>query len=145
MSYDLFNNLQEWGCVLDQVQKIREDGALDSHQEGLARLARYPFNWQLRETALRAIAELKRPTEEVLRIAVQIMADENNDLETRILAGNAVSSVLSNGHGTISDVARFAATECIRDLLARQEPPVLHSSARMWYQCVVSVPTPTGR
>jgi len=137
MSYDVFGDLQEWGRVLDQVHMMREDGALDNHQQGLARLARYPFNWQLRQAALRAIAELKRPTEEVLRVAVQIMLDDNNDLETRILAGGAVSGVLSNGGGTIGDSARSAATEGIRDLLAKPQPPVLRTSARRWQQCLL--------
>ena len=132
MSYDVFGDLQEWGRVLDQVQKMRADGALDDHQQGLARLVRYPFNWQLRQTGLRAIAELNRAGDEVIQVAVQIMVDEKNDLETRILAGHAVSGVLRKGDGTISEPARLEAVTSIRDLLAKPQPPVLHASARGW-------------
>lgn len=33
MSYDVFGDFQDWGRVLDQVQKMRGDGALDEHQQ----------------------------------------------------------------------------------------------------------------
>ena len=134
MSYDVFGDLQEWGRVLDQVQRMRQDEVLDNHQRGLARLARYPFNWRLRQAALRATAELKRPTDEILQIAVQIMADDNSDLETRILAGNAVNEVLGNGGGaSISDSAHSRAAKSIQDLLDTPQPPVLHTHARQWW------------
>jgi hypothetical protein len=132
MSYDMFGDLQDWGRVLDQVQKMRADGALDEHQQGLARIARYPFNWQLRQAGLRAIAELKRPCDEVIQVSVQIMMDEKNDLETRILAGHAVSGVLRIGNGTLSERTRSEAANSIRDLLAQPQPPVLHAFARGW-------------
>lgn len=132
MSYDMFGDLQDWGRVLDQVQKMRADGALDEHQQGLARIARYPFNWQLRQAGLRAIAELKRPCDEVIQVSVQVMMDEKNDLETRILAGHAVCGVLRIGNGTLSERTRAEAATSIRDLLAQPQPPVLHAFARGW-------------
>ncbi len=132
MSYDVFGDLQEWGRVLDQVQKMRADGAFDDHQQGLARLARYPFNWQLRQAGRRAIAELKRPCDEVIQVAVQIMMDEKNDMGTRLLAVQAVRGALRKGCGTISEPARLEAVTSIRDLLAKPQPPVLHASARGW-------------
>ncbi len=129
MSYDVFDDLQEWGQVLDQVQKMRADGALDDHQQGLARLVRYPSNWQLRQAGLRAIAELKRPCDEVIQVAIQVTVDERNDLETRMLAGHAVSAVLRNGNGTITEHARSEAAQSIRDLLSQPQPPLLHALA----------------
>lgn len=132
MSYDVFGDLQDWGRVLDQVQKMRADGALDEHQQGLARIVRYPFNWQLRQAGLRAIVELKRPCDEVIQVSVQIIMDEKNDLETRILAGHAVSGVLRIGNGTLSERTRSEAANSIRDLLAQPQPPVLHAFARGW-------------
>lgn len=135
MNYDVFGDLQEWGRVLEQVEKMREDGVLDNHQQGLARLARYPFNWQIRQAGLRAMAELRRPGDEVIRIATQIMRDENSDLETRILAGSALSACLGNGNGTASESARLDAAGSIRDLLGKPQPPLLHKFARAWQQC----------
>lgn len=138
MIYDIFGDLQEWGRVLDQVRRTREDGTLDRHQSGLTRLIRYPYNWQLREAGLRAAAELKRPTDDVLRAAVQVLADEEADLETRTLAGHAVSRMLRNGDAHISDTARSEAIESIDDLLSKQGPPVLHASARSWQESLLS-------
>ncbi len=132
MDYDVFGDLQQWGRVLDQIKQMRADGAFDNHQQGLARLARYPFNWQLRHAGLRAIAELKRPGDEVIRVAVRIMMDEKNDLETRILAGHAVSGALRNGNGTIGGRARSEAAGSIQRLLAQPGPPALHAFARAW-------------
>ncbi len=131
MNSDVFGNLQEWGRVLDQLQQMREDGTLDNHQQGLARLAQYPFNWQLRQAALCAIAELKQPTDEVLQIAIQIVTDDNFDLGTRILAGNAVSGVLGNGSGVrLSTDARTKAVKSIKNLMEKPQPPVFHTLAR---------------
>ena len=136
MSYDVFGYLQECGRVLDQLHKMRADGGFDGHQQGLARLARYPFNWQLRHAGLRAIAELKRPGDEVIRVALQIMMDDKSDLETRILAGNAVSSALRNGNGAISERARSDAANSVRGLLAQPHAPVLHVSACGWEEAI---------
>jgi hypothetical protein len=144
MSSDIFGDLQEWGQVLDRVRRMREDGTLDRHQPGLARLVRYPFNWQLRQAGLRAAAELKTPTDEVLRAAAQVMADEKTDLETRILAGGAVSRILGNGDGRISDAARAEAIGSIHDLLAKPQPPVLHTFARKWEGTAKEVNTNAG-
>ncbi len=129
MNYDMFGDLQDWGRVLEQIGKMSEDGKLDDHQPGLARVARYPFNWQLRQAALRAIAGLKRPTDEVLHVAAQILLDDNGDVETRILAGNALS-------GALSDSARSEAARTIQALLERPGPPVLHMSARGWLEAL---------
>jgi hypothetical protein len=111
MSYDVFGDSQEWGLVLDHVQRLREEWTLDDHQQGLARLGRYPCNWQLRQAGLRA--ELQRPIDEVIRGAVQMMADKSSDgRETRILAGGAVSTILSNR--PISESGPSNAAESIR-------------------------------
>lgn len=127
MSYDMFGDLREWGRVLDQVQQLREDGALDNHQAALARLARYPYNWRLRQAGLRAIAGLERPADEVLRIAVRIMIDDRIDLDTRILAGAAVNAILGKAGATISDGARYEAARSVQDLFSKPHPPVLRN------------------
>jgi hypothetical protein len=143
MNYDVFGDLQDWGRVLDQIGEMRVDGTLEDHQPGLARVARYPFNWQLRQAALRAIARLKRPAGEVIRVAAQILLDENGDLETRTLAGNALSAALSD-HG--DDSARSEAVRSIQALLEKPEPPVLHMSARGWLEslCAATITTGSG-
>ncbi len=129
MSYDVFGDLREWGRVLDQVRRMREDGTSGQHQAGLARLARYPYNWRLRQAALCAMAELKQPCEEVLRAALGILADEGGDLETRVLAGMALCGML-NGCESIGDDAHGEAAASIAELSAKPQPPVLQAYVR---------------
>ncbi len=145
MNCDVFGDLQDWGRVLDRIGKLREDGTLDDHQSGLARVARYPSNWQLRKAALRAIAELKRPGDEIARVAVQILLDDDGDLETRILAGNALRGALNNSGGaTISGCARSEVAQSIRTLLEKPQPPMLRTSARRWEESLRPVITATA-
>jgi hypothetical protein len=60
------------------------------------------------------------------------MEDERNDMETRILAVHAVTSVLRDSKRTISERARSEAANSIRGLLSKPQPPVLHAFARAW-------------
>jgi hypothetical protein len=137
MNSGVFGDLQEWDRVLDRLRQMRENGTLDNHQHRLAQLAQYPFNWQLRQAALRAIAELKRPADEVLQIAVQIVVEDNFDLGTRILAVSAVSAVLGNGNGaSISNDARNKAVKSIKNLLEKPQTPVVQTLA---LQCQASL------
>lgn len=132
-SYDIFGDLQDWGRVLGQIESMRRDGTLDKHQPGLARVARYPFNWQLRQAALRAIAELKAPIDAVVDVSLRILLNDHGDLETRILAGNALSRVLNGASGqAISDRLRSEAARSIQALGEAPQPPVLQTSARRW-------------
>ncbi|MGE5644628.1 MAG: hypothetical protein ACM336_02430 [Acidobacteriota bacterium] len=145
MSHYLFGDLQEWGRVLDQVRRLRQDGTLDQHQPELARLVRYPSNWQLRQAGLRAAAELKTAGDEVLRATVRVLADEEMDLDTRVLAGNAVSRMLGAADSRIGDAARAEAIGAIGDLLKKHQPPVLHECARRWQESLSEAGTVSER
>jgi nucleotide-binding universal stress UspA family protein len=134
MTHDVFGDLRDWGRVIEQVRRMRDDGSLDDHCPGLARLLRYPSNWRIRESALRAAAELERPSDEVLRAAVRILEDDEIDFKTRVLAGTAVCHALSRSPGTISETAKSEAMKCIADLLSMPQPPALQRSARAWQQ-----------
>lgn len=103
-----------------------QDGVLDNHQQGLARFARHPFNWQLRQAALGAMAELKRPTNEILQIEVRIVAYDDRDLEGRILAGNVV---------------KMAGVKCIQQL-KRPQP---HNKGVKIMQATASISRDDGR
>jgi hypothetical protein len=134
MTYDVFGDLRDWGRVIEQVRRMRDDGSLDDHCPGLARLVRYPSNWRIRESALRAAAELEKPSDEVLRAAVRVLEDDEIDFKTRVLAGTAVCQALSRDTGTISAAVRSDAMKCIANLLSTPQPPALQRSARAWQQ-----------
>ena len=133
MANDIFGDLQNWGHVLDQMGRLAREGSLDQHQAGLARVARYPFNWRLREAALRTIGLLKEPTEEVIEVVLRILTNEHGDLDMRILAGDALARLLSNGAAaSMSDRMRCRIAQSMQDILGTTGPPVLHAAAQGW-------------
>ena len=135
MANDIFGDLQNWVCVLDRMERLANEGSLDQHQAGLARVARYPFNWRLRQAALRTIGLLKEPREEVIDVVLRILNNEHGDIEIRILAGDALARILSNGGaGSLSERTRCRIEQSILDVLGATQPPVLHDAAQNWRQ-----------
>ncbi|MCE5309287.1 MAG: hypothetical protein LLG20_16725 [Acidobacteriales bacterium] len=137
MANDIFGDLQSWVRVLDQMERLASEGALDQHQRGLARVLRYPFNWRLRQAALRNAGLLKEPSEEVIEVVLRILRNEHGDIENRILAGNALASMMSNGAAaSMSDEVRCRIVQGVEGILDAAEPPVLHDAAERWQQQV---------
>lgn len=133
MANDIFGDLQNWMRVLDRMEQLANEGSLDQHQQGLARVARYPFNWRLRQAALRTIALLKEPSEEVIDVVLRILSNEHGDLEIRILAGDALAQIMSHGGtGWLSEKTRCRIEQIILDILETTQPPVLHQAAQIW-------------
>jgi len=132
---DIFGDLQNWVRVLDRMERLANEGSLDQHQVGLARVARYPFNWRLRQAALRTIGLLKEPREEVIDVVLRILNNEHGDIEIRILAGDALARILSNGGAaSLSERTRCRIEQSILDILGATHPPVLHEAAQNWRQ-----------
>lgn len=133
MANDIFGDLQNWVRVVEQMERLASEGSLDQHQTGLIRVARYPFNWRLRQAALRAIGQLKAPREEVIDVVLRILANEHGDLEIRIQAGDALARIISNGGAdSLNEKTRCRIERCILDILEATQPPVLHSAAEGW-------------
>lgn len=110
---------------------MKESGRLDENQRGLARLLRYRFNWQVRQSALRAVRQLKRPSKEIFGVLLSIVADENCELETRLLACEAVRHILDSGY-VQGDAERAAAARCAGKLLRVPQPPLLEDAVGSW-------------
>ncbi len=135
MANDIFGDLQSWVRVLDHMERLASEGTLDHHQRGLARVLRYPFNWRLRQAALRNAGLLKEPSEEVVEVVLRILRNDHGDIENRILAGDALASMMSNGAAvSMSDATRCRIAESFERLLEAAEPPVLHDAAERWQQ-----------
>ncbi len=135
MANDIFGDLQSWVRVLDQMERLASAGVLDQHQPGLARVLRYPFNWRLRQAALRNAGLLKEPSEEVIEVVLRILRNEHGDIENRVLAGDALAGMMSNGaEASMSDATRCRVAESFERLLEAAEPPVLHNAAERWRQ-----------
>ena len=102
MSKDTFGNLKEWGEVLDQLEELKRSRKLQECQKGLVRILRFKNNWRLRESVLESIKDLEEPGDALIEEVVNILADSNVYYEARLLAADALGSLLSaksNGGG----------------------------------------------
>ncbi len=130
---DIFGDLREWGRVLKQIELLGLAGQLDEHEEGLTRVLRYRYNWQLRQAALRAASHLKRPSKDLFDVLIGIVTDDYGDLETRLLACNAVRDLIRTercqpGTGDLESQA----TQLADEILRVPQPPVLRKAVEQW-------------
>jgi len=130
---DIFGDLREWGDTLKQIEQLRLAGHLDEHQEGLIRVLRYRYNWQLRQAALRAVPNLRKPSKDLLDVLLRIVTEEHNDLETRLLACDAVRQWMGRHHGQEGS-GEFEAEAARRasEILRVPQPPVLREAVEQW-------------
>ena len=90
----IFGNFVDWGKVLDKLHHLEETKSLDAHQDELIRLLRFDGNWRLREAAVEAASGLTKPKLDTLRQLVQLIKRENIYYEVRIMATDALSTLL---------------------------------------------------
>lgn len=130
---DIFGDLREWGRVLDQLARVTSAGRLDQHEEGLTRLLRYRYNWQIRQAAIHAVPKLDRPSKEVIDVLIRIVTDEFCDLETRILACDAVRESIHRRR-LLSDSSEFEAEAARQasEILRTPQPPALRKAVEQW-------------
>lgn len=130
---DIFGDLREWGQVLRQIEQLRLAGQLDEHREGLIRVLRYRYNWQLRQAALRAVRDVKRPSKSLFDVLLGIVTDEQSDLETRLLACDAVRHSISRySSRQEAGGSRAEALDRAGEFLAVPQPPVLREAVEQW-------------
>lgn len=129
MSDDVFGNLRDWGSVIDRIEAMEKQRTLDHHQQGLARILRYRDNWRLRETVLKCIKHIRRPSGELLQALLAIMMDESIYHEARLMAAEALASavVLQDGKTKLEDAVTVASVmEKMTALLKAPDVPVFH-------------------
>ena len=132
---DIFSDLREWGTILNQIEELKRAGRLEEHQTGLVRILRYRFNWQLHHAVLEAVAELRSPSESLMSAICHIVADENCELGTRLLACDAVECLLRRlrNLGESDILERLAFAEA-RAILSISQPPVLRQAIERWLE-----------
>jgi hypothetical protein len=91
---DIFGDLREWNRVIDQIELLKARGELDEHQEGLARLLRYRFNWRIREKAVQSLSTLSEPEERTVLLVLEIICDEHTAFDLRALAADALCGLI---------------------------------------------------
>ena len=133
MQNDGFGNLEEWERVLNHLEQLTRNGALDAHQDGLVLLLRYPDNWRLREAALEAVRDVKQPTEALVSEVLQIMANEQLYYEARVLAAEALAKLMPAARSSATGRNRPLEVQVIEQmhaLLDSPHPPVLHQAVQ---------------
>jgi hypothetical protein len=95
MSTDVFGDLRQWNRVLEELEHLKTRGLLDEHQDGLARLLRYRFNWRIREKAVQSLSTLSAPEDHILAIVLEIIADEHTEFTLRTLAAESLGGLFS--------------------------------------------------
>jgi hypothetical protein len=95
MSTDVFGDLREWNRVVGHLEHLKHSGQLDKHQDGLARLLRYRFNWHIREKALQSLSTLSAPEDHILLLVLEIIVDEHTEFDLRTLAADSLCGLIS--------------------------------------------------
>lgn len=140
MPADIFGDLREWGQVLRVLDELRTSQALDSHQSGLARLIRCRTNWRLQEEALISAAQIRKPSPVLVEATLGLLKDNDEILESRILAAHALGSMLAASRALPeSEVSVDDVMAKMRSLLSDGGPPVFHGAVRKACEQVAAV------
>lgn len=129
MDSDIFGSLLDWGQVIETIKRLKELKQLDRHQRGLARILRYRNNWQLRQTVLKQMTHLTEPKAALVQEVISIAVDEDNYLDLRILAVNALSHLIplcSHCNDMKNRDLVENANENMNQLLDSPQAPILH-------------------
>jgi hypothetical protein len=122
---DVFGDLREWGGALAVLERLREEGRLDDHQDGLARLIRFQ-NWQLQKAALECALEVSESRDLLIADTLNALASRETSLELRILAAEALGHLLScYGSEESSPFDVHRAYETLAYMAGQCHPPVL--------------------
>ena len=95
MRTDVFGDLREWNRVLGRLEYLKHSGQLDEHQEGLARLLQYRFNWRIRANAVHSLSSLSAPEDQIFSVVLEIIADEHTEFDLRTLAADALCGLIT--------------------------------------------------
>lgn len=126
MDSDTFGNLREWGQVLETLEDLEKAKNLDKRQNGLARILRYGQNWRLLERVLEYAKEIVEPSDELLKEICNIMTSHNFYLDARILAVDALESLvprMQRDHGGDNRASQTLIIRRMEDILNSSEPP----------------------
>lgn len=136
----------DWSHALDTLSLLRDSATLDDHQEELVRLLRYDGNWRLREAAVEAAGTLKRPSIETVRQIVWLMKRDDLYYNIRIMASQALSTLIpvmmGNQEEASREFVRLFINEAYHDvsaLLSSPAPPIFHDALEVTYEQIQKV------
>jgi len=134
MNNFIFGNLNDWGIVLEKLEKLSETRELDNYQDELIRLLRFDQNWRLREAAIESLTFVKNPSLKLAREVNTLIKRKDLYYDVRILAADGLeklSTAIVNNKCFDKDILKQfiqGVMEDMDDLLASPEPPKFHNA-----------------
>ena len=92
----IFDNLRDWGIVLEKLEELSKTKDLGNHQEELIRLLRFNDNWRLREAAIESLHSIQAPSFELIREVFRLVMREDLYYDVRILATDGLEKLFTN-------------------------------------------------
>lgn len=133
MQADPFGNLKDWGPVLELLCQLSDEGKLSECQHGLTRILAYRDNWRLREETLKRIGTILKPSDEMIRQVLKIIADEKLYYEVRILACETMEELMKNSYDRFGAEVETTILKTIKELLSMQHPPIFVPALKRLY------------
>ncbi|HOW68987.1 MAG TPA: hypothetical protein PKY77_00180 [Phycisphaerae bacterium] len=133
MDTHALDNLEEWGGVLEELDRVKHDRLVDEYQKELLRILRFQDNWRMRKAALEALREVYRPSEPLVEEACRIMMNEGLYHRVRVLAAEVLAAMgerLAQSRERRLARLRSQVGRQMQELLDSQQPPVLHQAVR---------------
>jgi len=130
----IFGNLNDWGIVLEKLEKLSETRELDNYQDELIRLLRFDQNWRLREAAIESLPFVKNPSLNLAREVNTLIKRKDLYYDVRILATDGLeklAATIVNNKGFDKDILKqfiHGIVKDMDDLLASPEPPKFHNA-----------------
>jgi hypothetical protein len=133
MTQDPFGNLQEWGRVLEELDRTFGNGNGEDCQHGLIRILRYRGNWRLREEALQHIEKIQKPKEDLINEVLKIVDDETIYYEARIIACRTLINIL-NKNSACADALRKEVYKVFTRIHSTPQPPFFQQAIATYAQ-----------
>ncbi|MCP3873768.1 MAG: hypothetical protein GY699_11500 [Desulfobacteraceae bacterium] len=134
MENNIFGNLNDWGIVLEKLEKLSETRELDECQDELIRLLRFEQNWRLREAAIEYLPFIEKPSLNLAREVNALIKRKDLYYDIRILATDGLEKLAATIVGNKAfdkDILKQFIQGIVRDmddLLASPEPPKFHDA-----------------
>ncbi len=130
----IFGNLNDWGIVLEKLEKLSETRELDNYQDELIRLLRFNQNWRLREAAIESLPLIENPGLNLAREVSSLIKRKDLYYDVRILATDGLeklATTIVNNRAFDKDILKQFIQGIMKDmdaLLASPEPPKFHDA-----------------
>ena len=130
----VFGNLNDWGLVLEQLEKLSESRELGNYQDELVRLLRFDQNWRLREAAIESLPFIANPGLDIAREVTSLITRKDLYYDVRILATQGLEKLVPTiveNKAFDNDILKQFIQKIVAemdDLLASPEPPKFHDA-----------------